>query len=123
VWDVYNNSSSYRIEFRVVKDRELTLANVYNYPNPFTTRTTFMFEHNRPGDLLQVNIRIFSVAGHLVKTIDQTINSKGTRSFDIEWDGKDHFGQKIGRGVYIYQINVKDSNGNKQSARQKLVLL
>lgn len=123
VWDVYNNSSSYRIEFRVVKDKEFTLANVYNYPNPFTTQTTFMFEHNRPGDLLQVNIRIFSVAGNLVKTINQTINSKGTRSFEIPWDGTDHFGQKVGRGVYIYQINVKDSNGNKQSARQKLVLL
>jgi hypothetical protein len=123
VWDVYNNSSSYRIEFRVVKDKELTLANVYNYPNPFTTQTTFMFEHNRPGDLLQVNIRVFSVAGNLVKTINQTINSKGTRSFEIQWDGTDHFGQKVGRGVYIYQINVKDSNGNQQSARQKLVLL
>ncbi|MFN5333975.1 MAG: type IX secretion system sortase PorU [Bacteroidota bacterium] len=123
VWDVFNNSSNYRIEFRVVKDRDLTLANVYNYPNPFTSRTTFMFEHNRPGDLLQVNVRIFSVAGNLVRTIDQTINSKGTRSFEIQWDGTDHFGQKVGRGVYIYQINVKDSNGNKQSARQKLVLL
>jgi hypothetical protein len=123
VWDVYNNSSSYRIEFRVVKDRALTLANVYNYPNPFTSQTTFMFEHNRPGDNLDVNIRIFSVAGNLVKTMQHTINSKGTRSFEIQWDGTDHFGQKVGRGVYIYQINVKDSQGNKQSARQKLVLL
>jgi flagellar hook assembly protein FlgD len=82
-----------------------------------------MFEHNRPGDLLQVNIRIFSVSGNLVKSIDHTINSKGNRSFEIQWDGTDHFGQKVGRGVYIYQINIKDNNGNKQKARQKLVLL
>jgi flagellar hook assembly protein FlgD len=82
-----------------------------------------MFEHNRPGDLLQVNIRIYSVAGNLVKTIRQTINTTGNRSFEIEWDGTDHFGRKIGRGVYIYDLDVKDSRGMKRSARQKLVLL
>ncbi len=123
VWDVANNSSDYKLEFRVVKDRELKLDKVYNYPNPFTTKTTFMFEHNRPGDNLQVTIRILSVSGKLVKSIYRTINNAGNRSFDIEWDGLDDFGNKIGRGVYIYQIDVKDSNGKKQSAIQKLVIL
>lgn len=123
VWDVANNSSDYKLEFRVVKDTELKLEKVYNYPNPFTTSTTFMFEHNRPGDNLQVNIRIFSVSGKLVKSIQRTINDPGNRSFEINWDGRDDFGNKIGRGVYIYQLDVKDSNGKKQSALQKLVIL
>jgi hypothetical protein len=123
VWDVVNNSSSYRLNFKVVKDQELQITNVYNYPNPFTTRTRFMFEHNRPGDLLQVHIRIYSVAGNLVRSLQQTINSTGNRSFEIEWDGLDHFGRKPGRGVYIYDIEIKDSAGKKRAARQKLVLL
>ena len=123
VWDVANNSSDYKLEFRVVKDSELKLDHVYNYPNPFTTSTTFMFEHNRPGDNLEVTIRIFSITGKLVKTINRTINDAGNRSFEVNWDGKDNFGNKIGRGVYLYQLNVKDSNGKKQSALQKLVLL
>ena len=122
-WDVQNNSSEYRLEFRVIKDEELKLERVYNYPNPFTTRTTFMFEHNRPGDQLQCLIRIYSISGKVVKTITRTIITEGNRSFDIEWDGKDDFGQKIGRGVYIYQLEIKDSSGKKQSALQKLVLL
>jgi len=110
-------------EFRVVKNEELKIERVYNYPNPFTSKTTFMFEHNRPGDNLQVMIRIFSVSGKVVRSINRTINNEGNRSFDIEWDGKDDYGQKIGRGVYIYQLDVKDSNGKKRSAIQKLVLL
>ncbi len=122
-WDVQNNSNEYRLEFRVVKDEDLKLERVYNYPNPFTTRTTFMFEHNRPGDNLQVLIRIFSVSGKIVKTIQRTINNEGNRSFDIEWNGRDDYDAKIGRGVYIYQLEVKDSNGKKQTAMQKLVLL
>jgi hypothetical protein len=123
VWDVMNNSSDYLLDFRVVKNQELKLEKVYNYPNPFTTRTTFMFEHNRAGDLLQVNIRIFSVSGKLVKSVYRTINTTGNRSFEIEWDGTDDFGRKTGRGVYIYQLEVKDSAGKKQSALQKLVVL
>lgn len=123
VWDVANNSSDYKLEFKVVKDAELKLEKVYNYPNPFTTKTTFMFEHNRPGDNLQVTIRIFSIAGKLVKSIDRTINNTGNRSFEIEWNGTDAFENKIGRGVYIYRLEVKDSNGKKQSAMQKLVIL
>jgi Peptidase family C25/FlgD Ig-like domain len=122
-WDVQNNSNEYRLEFRVITDEELKLAHVYNYPNPFTTSTKFMFEHNRPGDQLKVLIRIYSVSGKVVKTITRTIFNEGNRSFDIEWDGTDDFGQKIGRGVYIYQLEVKDSFGKKQSALQKLVLL
>lgn len=122
-WDVQNNSSEYSLAFRVIKEAELKLERVYNYPNPFTTRTTFMFEHNRPGDQLQCLIRIYSISGKVVKTITRTIITEGNRSFDIEWDGKDDFGQKIGRGVYIYQLEIKDSAGKKQSALQKLVLL
>jgi len=122
-WDVMNNSSDYVLEFRVVKDQELKLERVYNYPNPFTTKTRFMFEHNRPGDNLQVTLRIFTVAGKVVKTMSHTIINDGNRSFEIEWDGKDDYGNKVGRGVYIYQVTVKDSNGKKQSALQKLVVL
>ena len=43
------------------------LEHVLNYPNPFTTRTTFWFEHNRPGEELQVNIGIYTVTGKLVE--------------------------------------------------------
>jgi hypothetical protein len=123
VWDVANNSTDYKLEFNVVKDRELKLERVYNYPNPFTTNTTFMFEHNRPGDQLRVTLRIFTISGKLVKSIYGTINNPGNRSFELKWDGTDDYGNKIGRGTYIYQLEVKDSNGKKQSALQKLVKL
>jgi hypothetical protein len=122
-WDVLNNSSEVKIDFRVAKDEELSISNVYNYPNPFTANTTFMFEHNRPGDVLQASVNIYTISGMVVKNIRQTINTKGNRSFEINWDGTDHFSRKIGRGVYIYQLEITDSAGKKRSVRQKLVLL
>jgi len=82
-----------------------------------------MFEHNKPGQDLTVKIEIFSVSGKIVKTILKNINTEGYRVNDISWDGKDDFGDKIGRGVYIYRITVKDDTGKKSSQYQKLVVL
>ncbi|MGE5107636.1 MAG: type IX secretion system sortase PorU [Sphingobacteriales bacterium] len=122
-WDVANNSSTYILTFRVVKSSELEIAHVLNYPNPFTTRTQFWFEHNRPGENLLVTIRIMTISGKVVKSIYQTINTQGNRSCEIEWDGKDDYGDKAGRGVYLYNLEVKTPDGKKARKLEKLVLL
>ena len=122
-WDVANNSNTAAITFNVRPAKELTIANVYNYPNPFTTATNFWFEHNQPGSPLQVRIRIFTVTGKIVKEISLPVISNGTRITDIPWDGKDQFGSKLAKGVYIYELLVEAANGEKKSSFQKLYLL
>lgn len=122
-WDVANNSSEISLEFRILKDENLKLNNVLNYPNPFTTRTNFWFDHNRPGDQLDVQVQVFTVSGRLVKTIRSTIISMGNRSSEVQWDGKDDFGGKLGRGVYIYSLRVRSSDGKSAQVLQKLYLL
>ncbi|RYY24225.1 MAG: T9SS type A sorting domain-containing protein [Chitinophagaceae bacterium] len=99
------------------------LDHVLNYPNPFTTRTTFWFDHNRPGQELQVNISIYTVTGKLVKTLRSTIISPGTRSNEVEWNGRDEYGSKIGRGVYIYRLSVRTSDGQQAHKMEKLYIL
>ncbi len=122
-WDVFNNSTEILIEFTVFKKQQLQISHVYNYPNPFTSKTTFWFEHNQPGENLNVLINIFSVTGKLVHQIKRIINNVGNRSAEIDWDGKDLYGsEKLGRGVYIYRIIVTSNNG-KAEATQKLYLL
>ncbi|HEY9361853.1 MAG TPA: T9SS type A sorting domain-containing protein, partial [Chitinophagaceae bacterium] len=113
-WDVANNSSERVLNFIVAKDEELEISHVLNYPNPFSTHTQFWFEHNKPGQDLDVKIYIFTTAGRLIKTISQTINTPGNRSSELEWDGKDAFGDKTGRGVYIYKLQVSTAKKSKQ---------
>ena len=122
-WDVADNSSEVSLEFRVFKKEELSLEHVLNYPNPFTTHTTFWFDHNRPNEDLRVNIRIFTVSGKLVKTIRQTINTTGNRSSDIEWNARDDYGDKLAHGVYIYMLKVSSSDGKTVSKLEKLLVL
>ena len=127
-WDVYNNSSTSDIEFLVRdKDDELVISNVLNYPNPFIDYTEFWFNHNS-SDVLDVSVQIFTVSGKLVRTINgQTMGgSKITSSLskDIVWDGRDDFGDKIGKGVYIYKLKVRSNRLNKQVEKiEKLVIL
>jgi len=121
-WDVLNNSSEFILDFSVVNDDELVVDHVLNYPNPFTTKTQFWFEHNKPGQDLFVQIHIFSLTGRVVKTIEKTINTDGNRSSEVDWDGRDDFGDKIGRGVYVYRLKVFCPGCKPRTVTEKLVI-
>ena len=123
VWDVYNNSNSKSLDFLVAQNEDFVLDHVLNYPNPFTTHTEFFFEHNRHCNSLDVEIQVFTVSGKLVKNIRRIISNDGFRSSGIAWDGLDDFGDKIGKGVYVYRLNVKTPSGEKQEKFEKLVIL
>lgn len=113
VWDVQNNSSTSYLDFVVSSQADLALDHVLNYPNPFTSKTKFFIEHNQCCTTLKVLIQIYTVSGKVVKTINQTINNEGYRFDGIEWDGKDEFGDKLARGVYIYKVSVTDGSKKK----------
>ncbi|RXG27944.1 type IX secretion system sortase PorU [Leeuwenhoekiella marinoflava] len=123
-WDTYNNSSTADLQFVVAGDEELQLERVLNYPNPFVNYTEFWFNHNRPYEPLEVQVQIFTVTGKVVKTINQLVTTTGFLSREITWNGLDDFGQKIGKGVYVYKITVKSTLTNKKVEKfEKLVIL
>ena len=123
VWDIQNNSSQVYTDFIVAKSSELALKHVLNYPNPFTTKTKFYFEHNQACNPLKVNIQVYTISGKLVKTIQQTVLCEGFRPEGIDWDGKDDFGDKLARGVYIYKVSILDVENKKAEKIEKLVIL
>lgn len=123
-WDVYNNPVTAEIQFIVVGDETVTLTNVLNYPNPFVNYTQFWFTHNRPYEPLDVQVQILTITGKIVKTINQVVNTEGFLSREITWDGRDDFGDRIGKGVYVYKLTVKSTLTNKKTEKyEKLVIL
>ena len=122
-WDVYNNSSEAELDFVVFESTEFTINRLFNYPNPFTTNTSFYFEHNQPGTELEVLLQIFTVSGKLVRTIQSQMVTTGFRSEAISWDGLDDYGSPIGRGVYIYRVKVRTKSGKIVEKYEKLLIL
>jgi hypothetical protein len=123
VWDVNNNSNTAQIDFVVQQKETPTLQHVLNYPNPFTTRTEFMFEHNQSCSSLDVQVQIFTVAGRLVKTIQQEVPTAGFRVSGIFWDGRDDFGDELARGTYLYRLSIQTPDGAFAEQTEKLVLI
>lgn len=123
IWDVYNNSTTVTTDFVVQAASGLMLSHVLNYPNPFTSTTSFFFEHNQCCTDFDAMVQVFTVSGKLVKTINQHVYSEGYRSQPIEWDGTDDYGDKIGRGVYIYRMYVRTADGLAAEHYDKLVIL
>ncbi|MBX2929220.1 MAG: type IX secretion system sortase PorU [Saprospiraceae bacterium] len=129
-WDVANNSAEGYTEFVVASSAEIALRRVLNYPNPFTDFTCFQFDHNMAGQELDVMVQIFTVSGRLVKTLEQRIFSDGAIRLDdcIQWDGRDDYGDRIARGVYLYKVKVRgamtgSSTISGESGFEKLVIL
>lgn len=123
-WDVYNNSSTADIQFVVAGSNELKIDRVLNYPNPFVNYTEFWFNHNRPFEPLEVQVQVFTVTGKVVWTRNQIVNTDGFLSREITWDGRDDFGDRIGKGVYVYKLTVRSTLTNKKAEKfEKLVIL
>lgn len=133
-WDLVNNSNQALLDFTVVKKNQLRIAQVRNYPNPVRHNggqingafTVFAFEHNQPNTNLLVNIEIVNSSGALVKRIQQTLNTQGSRNIQITWDGTSETGAKYTPGIYFYRINISvignPQLGNATSAGQIIML-
>jgi hypothetical protein len=123
-WDTYNNSSTAEIQFTVSSNENLSITRVLNYPNPFTDYTEFWFNHNRPFEPLEVQVQVFTITGKVVWSQNQLINTDGYLSRDITWNGRDDFGDRIGKGVYVYKLTVRSTLTNHKTEKyEKLVIL
>lgn len=122
-WDINNNPSESELSFEVLSDQKLELSHVLNYPNPFTTHTEFYFEQNQNGGIFDIMVQIYTISGKLVKTISTSQYLEGNRCVGIPWDGLDDFGDKIGKGVYMYKIRVRNQNNEIAEKIEKLVIL
>jgi hypothetical protein len=122
-WDVNNNSSDVKISFTVQAAETPLVKRLYNYPNPFSTATEFMLEHNQSCEVMDVQIQIYTIGGRLVKTIQNQVNTQGFTTRGLFWDGRDDYGDRLANGVYIYRLQYQNSEGKRAEETQKLVIL
>lgn len=120
-WDILNNSSTAEISFEVIPKNQVTIDALYNYPNPFTDDTWFVFSHNQSNEVLDVTIEVYSSSGQLLHQFSEKNLSGGVKSNPIRWDGRMINGQRIPKGLYIYRLIVTNKNGQKTDKRAKLL--
>ena len=103
----------YKIDFEVIN--KSMISNFYNYPNPFSNATRFVY--TLTGDKIPTyfKVQILTASGKLVREITQAEFGPllpGTHQSEFVWDGRDQFGDQLANGVYLYKIIAKDENGD-----------
>ena len=89
-----------------------------NYPNPFNPETWIPFRLAKNG---KVVIRIYDVAGRLIKTLDFGYVEAGSytvKDRGAYWNGRNKLGEQVASGVYYYTLQTGDF-----SATRKMVIL
>jgi hypothetical protein len=91
----------------------LEAALLQNKPNPFNPVTTIRF---MLPEAQHVTLSIFDSNGKLVsRLLDE---ARGVGTHDVEWNGTDRMGNRVGSGVYFYRLDA----GTFQQSRKMLLL-
>jgi hypothetical protein len=106
-----NRNFDYRIGF-VVSD-VMKISSFFNYPNPFSKSTQFIFYLTGSKIPDEINIKIVNIKGQIVKEITKEELGPlriGLNKTNYQWNGNDQFGNHLASGVYLYQVEVKNQN-------------
>ncbi len=77
-----------------------------NFPNPFNPDTWIPFQLHAPA---HVRLNIYDVRGALVREIDlghRAASRYLTRASAAHWDGRNHRGERVSSGVYLYSLQA-----------------
>jgi hypothetical protein len=119
--NVVDNNFNQTLE-RIVLNTELygqiAIENFLIYPNPVRDDggLWFTFDLTRAG---LAQIKIFTIAGRLIKTIDNIPCFAGYNQ--IQWDGRDNFQDEISNGVYIVKAYVEADNSRDEVVEKFII--
>lgn len=105
-------NTEYKVRFQVYN--KPMISNMFNYPNPFTSSTAFVFTITGSQIPQNLRIQIMTVTGKIVKDITRAELGDlriGRNITDYKWDGTDQYGQKLANGIYLYRV-ITNLNGS-----------
>lgn len=70
-----------------------------NYPNPFNPETTISYSLAAAAEL---KLAVYNLRGQLVKELVKGTQPAG--NYQSVWDGRDHSGNQVGSGIYLYRL-------------------
>jgi hypothetical protein len=95
------------------------VRDLYNIPNPMQGNTYFTFNLFSADAPENCRIKIYTVAGRLIKEI----SAPAKVGFNtIYWDGRDNDGETMANGIYLYKLILEDK-GKIETSIQKLAIL
>jgi hypothetical protein len=101
-----DHRSSTFIEFDVTQQTSLQVTRAILFPNPIRSGGSGsggQFVVDAPGDSVDVLLKVYTVAGHLIRILK---SNGGLAQVQIPWDGLDAEGEPLAKGVYVFKAQV-----------------
>ncbi len=98
-------NKEYRVQFQIIN--KPMISNIFNYPNPFTSSTAFVFTITGSQVPQNIRIQILTITGKIVREITMQELGQlriGRNITEYKWDGTDQYGSKLANGVYLYRV-------------------
>ena len=123
-WDLYNNSSSVKINFNVDPSLAPGFVELKVNPAPVIAGApaTFTLVHDRPQCEIDVRIDVFSVQGQLCWSNVETVVCDGN-SYSCSWNGTAQGGQPLSTGVYVVRAYITEGGVTSTVKAGKFVVI
>ena len=107
------NMDNFYIKFKIIN--KSTITEVMNWPNPFSTKTHFVFTLTGSQLPDYFKIQIMTITGKVVREIDMDELGSlhiGRNITEYAWDGHDDFGDQLANGIYLYRVITRLNGEN-----------
>ncbi|HEY6194899.1 MAG TPA: C25 family cysteine peptidase [Candidatus Eisenbacteria bacterium] len=118
-FDAVRHRASATIDFQVVTTPPLSVARTFLFPNPIRSggkASGGVIVVDAPGDSINTLVRIYTVAGKLVRSLRQL---GGIGQIQVVWDGLDDEGDPLAQGTYLYKVYVSAREADGRSSARK----
>jgi hypothetical protein len=110
-WDIYNNYAQSSLAFRVLQEDPGQMHGRI-YPNPLGKTLNFIFEQDKPWNLMQYELQLYHLNGQtiLARTGTSAYLNNSTGLIEINWTDEEY--SKI-NGNQLIEIKLKDDITNE----------
>ena len=122
-YDNLGNPSSESIEVQVKGSKGIQITSNLTYPNPASSESHFLLSHNRAGENLLLQIRIFSLTGKEIFHMSERFPKANPLLGDITWIFM-HSKTKIpAKGTYLYVLELQsEEDGSTDRKSGKIII-
>jgi len=113
-------AGAFRADRRIRVEDRLRVVDPLAYPNPSGGESGIFYHLTLPAD--EVRAEIYTVAGRRIRTLRRLSSHIGYNENRLAWDGRDHDGDRVARGVYPFRV-IAVRGGEKAEAIGKFVVI
>lgn len=117
---VYDNIQDSEVRLRI--STQSRLAELYNFPNPFSNGTAFTFLLTGIEPPQEMEIKVYTVAGRLIRVLTYPASSMRIGYNALKWDGRDEDGDELANGVYFYKVIARFADETNETIGRMAVL-